>query len=405
MGKNNLFRVVGIFCLVAVSLLMIITLGSTQSLAKQKYIKIGADIPIAAFPPGIAWKRGYELFADKVNKEGGLLVGKERYLIDLYIEDSGFNPDGAATAARKLVYSDGVQFVFGAVLDASAVSIYNVTKKAGALYLAFVNIPGVPGDVSKDHPLKLRFAISNDVDQFPCYEYALQAYPGIKRVVISAPNIGYDEAVARLKKRVEDELGLQVVGTQIWPSNLYQLSDFMSVETKNLSYNPDLVHSFDTAQAGNEIKSLRDLGFKGPIISDSLLAIDVILSVAGTKASTDIIAAGLDVNNPPTDVVKEMMSRWEAKYSEPFHGDTPYAWDTIWTLTQVMQRAGSVDPKIVDATAQKMSNLGDIQTSFGPGYIGGLERFGANKVLVRPVPLVHVMHGKTKLIKMFTPEE
>lgn len=406
MIRNMLFRVFWVFCLVVLSF-MIIAQDNRQSLAaaKAKYIKIGAAIPIASFPPGIAWKRGYELFVDKVNEEGGLLVGNERYLMDLYIEDSLFNPDGAAKAARKLVYDDGVKYVFGAILDASAVSIYNVTKKAGVMYIAFINIPGVPGDVKKDHPLKLRFSISNDVDQFPCYEYALQAYPGIKRVVISAPNIGYEGAVERLKKRVESELGLQVVGTQLWPSSLYQLSDFMPVETKNLSYNPDLVHTFDTGQAGNEIKSLRDLGFKGPIISDSLLAIDVILSVAGKKASTDIIAAGLDVTHPPTDVVKEIMRRWEAKYSEPFHGDTPYAWDTIWALAQVMQRAGSVDPKAVDETAQKMTNPGDIQTAFGPGYMGGLERFGANKALVRPVPLVHVMDGKTKLIKMFTPDE
>ena len=52
-----------------------------------------------------------------------------------------------------------------------------------------------------------------------------------------------------------------------------------------------------------------------------------------------------------------------------------------------------------------MDNLGDIQTAFGPGYIGGLKRFGANKVLVRPIPLVHVMNAKPKLIKMFTPDE
>jgi len=404
MKRNKLLGIILILCLVALSL-TIIPPGCSKSSGEAKHIKIGAVIPIAGFPPGIAWKRGYELFVDKINQEGGLLVGKERYLMDLYIEDSGFNPDGAATAARKLVYDKGAKFIFGEILDASAVSIYNVTKQAGALYIAFINIPGVPGDVNKDQSLKLRFSISNDVDQFPCYEYALQAYPGIKKVVISAPDIGYEEGVARLTKRIESELGLQVVGTQFWPSNLYQLSDFMSVETKNLSYNPDVVHSFDTGQAGNEIKSLRDLGFKGPIIDDSLLAIDVILSVAGTQASTDIIAAGLDVTIPPTDVIKEIMNRWQTKYSEPFHGDTPYAWDTIWALAQVMQRAGSVDPKSVDETAQKMTKSGDIQTAFGPGHMGGLKRFGANKALVRPVPLVHVMNGKSTLIKMFTPDE
>jgi hypothetical protein len=80
---------------------MLINLDSTQSLFATKDLKIGDDISIAGFLTCIFWKGGYELFDDNINQKNGLLLVKERYLIDINIEDNGFDSDGAAKTARK----------------------------------------------------------------------------------------------------------------------------------------------------------------------------------------------------------------------------------------------------------------------------------------------------------------
>jgi len=43
---------------------------------------------------------------------------------------------------------------------------------------------------------------------------------------------------------------------------------------------------------------------------------------------------------------------------------------------------------------EAMSLPGSVQTVLGAGYIGGLRRYGVNRVLVRPIPLSHLMNGK-----------
>ena len=49
-------------------------------------------------------------------------------------------------------------------------------------------------------------------------------------------------------------------------------------------------------------------------------------------------------------------------------------------------------------TMEGMTTPGDLQTLHGPGYIGGMERFGVNRVLYRPLPLTRLMNGVAEFI-------
>jgi len=93
----------------------------------------------------------------------------------------------------------------------------------------------------------------------------------------------------------------------------------------------------------------------------------------------------------------DIMQRYEEAFKDEWISDCLLAWDELWILVQAMQKAGSTDPAAVLATLDSMTNVGDVKTSFGDARMGGMERFGVNRALVRPVPISLIMDGEIML--------
>ena len=103
-------------------------------------------------------------------------------------------------------------------------------------------------------------------------------------------------------------------------------------------------------------------------------------------------------------VIKEIKARWLAKYAEDFVSDAVFAYDGAWILAQVIEKAQSVDPQAVLSTFETLSQPGSLQSVFGEARVGGLKTFGANRVLVRPIPISGLINGKAEVYRYYTPE-
>jgi ABC-type branched-subunit amino acid transport system substrate-binding protein len=187
---------------------------------------------------------------------------------------------------------------------------------------------------------------------------------------------------------------MNISHVEIWT---FGITDFIPTYVKLLASKPDAIMAMVSGQAQYQLMAARQLGFKGPFFSNSPLGPDVFVRVAGPQVCTDVFCNGLNPDEP-TPAMKEVIDRWQKKYKEPFVSDSIIAWDAGWILAQAIRKAQSVDPKEVVTVLHAMSNKGDLQTSFGPGYMGGKSRFGVNAVLIRPMPISHITNGKIKLI-------
>jgi len=364
-----------------------------------KQLVIGSILPISGpiSTVGIAMTRGLELYFDKVNEEGGINIGAEKYMIKFIPEDSKLSPEGASTAARKLVHQDGAKFVFGAVLEPATAAIADVTAAADVAHLIFtINIPGHPVDVGSEKPLTARLLISFDDTHTIGFDYLKEAYPNVKTVAISAPDIGYEGMIEDAIFTAEAR-GFKVVHVQKWP---FETEDFIPIYTRLLAEKPDAIMAMISGQAHYQLMAARQLGFEGPFFSNAPTGPDVFLRVAGAEVSNDVFTNGLNPDDP-TEVMQEVMERWQAKYKDDFISDSIAGWDEAWILVQAMEKAQSVDPQAVIAALDSMINMGDLQTSYGPGYMGGQERFGINRVLHRPIALTHIKNGEIKTVGYF----
>ena len=157
-----------------------------------------------------------------------------------------------------------------------------------------------------------------------------------------------------------------------------------------------------SGQATYQLMAARQLGFKGPFISNVPLGPEVFQHVVNDPtALTDVITNGVDLSKP-NEAIKDVMERWQAKFKDPFVSDCLAAWDQTWILTQAMEKAKSVAGDKVIAALETMTAPGSLKTCFGPGQMGGAKRFGVNRVLTRPLPLTRIMNGKTEFIGFMT---
>ncbi len=158
--------------------------------AEAKRLTIGAILPLSGpiSTVGLALGRGFEMYFNKVNEQGGVKIGADRYLINFKLEDGKGDAEAAGTAANKLVNEDGAKFVYGEVLENATSAIYQVTAPKKVLHLiSWINIPRHPADVSQNKPLLVRPVISPNDSQAPLLDYLVKAYPNAKTIAVSAP--------------------------------------------------------------------------------------------------------------------------------------------------------------------------------------------------------------------------
>ena len=94
---------------------------------------------------------------------------------------------------------DKVDLVIGGILEMEMAPINEVTEAAGVLYAqANANIPGAPQDVGPDKPLQVRPFYNHDDTGPPDLDYVAKTYPQVKKIAISAPDIGYEGMIEML---------------------------------------------------------------------------------------------------------------------------------------------------------------------------------------------------------------
>src|SRR5487761_1348029 len=135
--NSRLIRALGVTSLVAASVVMTAgASGASATLAKGAPVKIGISLSLSGdfSADGIAFKQGYQLWANDVNAKGGLLGHK----VVLDIVSDASDPTQVVTNYQKLISTDKENLTFGPTTSlltlpaAKAVSRYGYAMIEGA---------------------------------------------------------------------------------------------------------------------------------------------------------------------------------------------------------------------------------------------------------------------------------
>jgi branched-chain amino acid transport system substrate-binding protein len=315
---------------------------------EAKPIQVGASLPLTGnfSDPGSAAKKGYELWADMVNKAGGLLGRQVKFVV----YDNASNPDTAVADYERLVTQDKVDLLVGPFSSKLVIPTSEVANKYG---YAFPEPAGGAPHVF-DRGLKNLFfcqPASSDVQGIPFVNYVL-SLPEATRPKTFA-SISQDDpftlGVIDAMRPLLTKGGLTEVLNEKYPPDT---KDFSSLAAKVADKNPDLILGGTMlADSLGQIKAYIQAGYQprgaffttGPSLPKEF-------NEALGKSTEGIFSAISWFEASTTPSNPEFVKAYHDMYgSEPIAEDSANAFTVGQVLQQAVENTKSLDnAKLID---------------------------------------------------------
>ena len=361
--------------------------------AQGAVLRIGAPLPLTGglAPEGLKQKHGYEIWADTVNKQGGIKVGNGIAKVEMIYADYESNTARAVQATERMISQDKVSAVLGAYGSGAVKASSSVTERYKVPMLA----PNASAKEVYDQGYKFLFGTeaSNDALTVPLAKFMQAHLPSLKTMVILSRNDLFPLALGRNMEAAAKQAGIEVASFQ---SYAVGAMDHASALTEMAAAKPQWV--FVTGYTNDLIlvrRQMAELKFSAPIItmltgpsykefSDALGPLaEGITAVSWWEASVPYHGI------PPFPTAREYNDAYIARYgTAPDYGEASSTACCI-ALQAAAEKAGSLDPVALrDALASLdvMSFYGRLK--FGP----------SGQIVVQALPLFQLQGGKRVIL-------
>jgi len=238
---------------------------ATAAHAQNPPIRIGFPIVMSGSGAqfGIPVLKGAQMYADEVNKSGGVL-GRQ---IEIIARDTKLRPDEAVRVARELVTREKVNFLVGTFTSAEGPAVSEIAKESKIVFIAPVPATDRLTAPEALHPYVFRVAKNTTTEGRAAAEI-MSKWTQVKRVATIAPDYAYGQDtvksfVERIKQLRPD---IEIVDQQ-WPK--LSEPDYTPFLTAQISRKPDAVLSvlccgnFDTlVKQGKPIGYFEAINYK-----------------------------------------------------------------------------------------------------------------------------------------------
>ena len=365
----------------------------TTSTLAQEMIRFGAPLPLtgALAPEALKQQQGYDLWAEAVNKAGGIDVGGKKMKVEIVYTDYQSNTPRAVQAAEKLITQEKVNFLFSPFGSGAAKAASTVSEKYG--------VPTIASTASSsqvyDQGYKNLFGTftPNDTLTTPLTEIVSAKAPNVKRVAILARNDLFPLAIAQEMEKSAKKKGLEVVLFEKYAINTL---DHSSALAQIKGAKPDWI--FATGYINDLILLKKQMG-------DQRIEAPVVTMIAGPAYQEFIDAAGAGAENVSSAAWWHPAVKYKGvdifgtadQYVKAFrdkYGSVPdYAQASASVSGSLFQlaieKAGSIDRAKVRDELAKM----DLVTFWGPIKFGPTGQINS----LEP-PVFQIQGGKTVVV-------
>jgi branched-chain amino acid transport system substrate-binding protein len=327
-----------------------------------------------------------EAFYEVFNREG-FKVGNQTYNFQEIVADDQGTTEGAAAAAKKLIYEDGCKIIYGH-WDANFQTIQAVTNPAKVIFFSHTGADAVPGPGGYDPATMPYVAFPVAAHELVvAYVFGIvEANPNYKKIGIIDSvldkGIGWDAADKQM-----DAKGIRYFH-QFFELNT---TDFAPYITKCAEAGCDFIYTPDVTAALFIPKQRWELGYKDITICSTvpISDVDTWTKLEGYDAIQGFITswgAFWEVKDRPLDAAQIAMFQETMKLLAEKHGGTyTYTGWTAWgptqafILSQAMQKAGTVDDN--DAIMKAIRG-GTFELPTGQYTFSGAQTYGSPVVLM-----------------------
>ena len=233
--------------------------GPVQAQEKRDFFKVGVVTSLSgelAFG-GSVTKRGYDLWEDAINAQGGIDIGGKKYKVKLVYADDQSTPATAAVAGERLITQEKVDFILGPYASGATLALAPITEK--------YKMPHITG--SAESPLiwlkkfKYTFGTIPPVSinaRSAIKTLAEDVKPKPQTIAILGIDDAFSKFAAEAQKIEAEKQGLKVVKYEIVPEG----SDYTPSISAIKPLNPDIFAMGNHEKAAIEmIKIAKELKF------------------------------------------------------------------------------------------------------------------------------------------------
>lgn len=278
------------------------------------------------------------------NKKGGI----NGTPIRLVFQDTAGDEQGAINAFNTLISQDKAVGIVGPTLSQQAFSADPIAERAGVPVIAPSNTAkGIPqiGKYIARVSAPVAVVAPNAIDA------ALKINPQIKKVaVFFAQNDAFSKSETGTFQETVKQKGLELATVQTFQTTD---TDFQSQVTNAINIKPDLIIiSGLSADGGNLVKQLRELGYKGLIIGGNGLNTSNLLPVCKALCDGIIIAQAYS-----PEMKNEINTNFRKLYTEQNKKEPPQFTAQAFTGVQVFVEALSTLDKTTKISTLALPQL------------------------------------------------
>ena len=344
--------------------------------------------------PGIT---GNQIFIDRVNAEGGLLVGGKRHLLKMFAFDDEAVGSKALQGAKQLVLENDVKFI-SAIGGNPADATHPFLTKKKVIYASLIST-----DIKPDRPYLIAGGdVTPRIDMLrPFYHRFVD--PSLKSwaVVSQDDTIGLTSQAWEVGSALAD--GWDVVYDEHYA---IETTDFAPVVTAILAKNPDVV-SLNLSYPTFVVQIIEQLflqGFKGKISANYLDTESILqkVPVEYLEGATDSFPLFDDPwwGNPSWqhEFIKEWMGRYGPGAPDDVHRQiTGIDWDHVITFMVWAEGAQIAETFEPDAVLETLRGQPSFPTILGPAKMGGKDMWGIDNMISPPIPINETRSGVKRI--------
>jgi branched-chain amino acid transport system substrate-binding protein len=345
---RKIFSLSGIIVLLLAALSACSTLqnNNNNNTSQTGPIVIGASIANSGdfSADGKPTQQGYQLWADSINKQGGLLGRKVK--LDLVNDNS--TPEGVTTAYQKLINVDHVDLVVGPFADLTAVAAAKVAKRSGYALIEGSGTAVAVFQQGLDNIFSVSLSAKNYLVSFAEYILSLPAAQRPKTAAYSTQDDPFLVPQLDAAKTLLENGGVKTVLNQQYP---VETSDYTPFAQKVIASGADLVllGTF-TPDSIAYVKAFKQqhynpkaiIAASGPDQGDQFTG-----PIGGAKVAEGIFVPNggwyADIKTFGND---QFQKDYIAKYggtTADISSDTVQAYSVMQVLTQAVNKVHSID--------------------------------------------------------------